>query len=158
MLTYRPHIHTHTSHTYREERQFLADLKRAYLDAERQNRLRQAAERVKDVHERRSRRLALAEKVYEAKLGQAERRQRAHILAIARKAENETAKVKELSFIAKLTTSSLQFTLTERLREVEARIQAGRTRRLEHLQGIKVKQQRRTREKVRACVRACVWT
>jgi hypothetical protein len=37
---------------------------------------------------------------------------------------------------------------TERLREVEARIEAGRTRRQEHLQGIKVKQ-RRTREKVR---------
>jgi hypothetical protein len=100
----------------REERQFLADLKKAYLDSERQNRLRQAAERVKDVHERRSRRLALAEKTIETKLGQAERRQRAHILAIARKANGETSKVKEVSFITRMTTEALQHTLVrERL-------------------------------------------
>ena len=53
-----------------DEKHFMADLKRAYLDSERQNRLRQAAERMRDVNERRTRKLALAGKVYQAKLGQ----------------------------------------------------------------------------------------
>ena len=62
--------------------------------------------------------------------------------------KEHTSKVKEISFIQQLTTEALQHTLTERLREVEARIQAGRARRLVHLQGIKVKQ-RQTREKAK---------
>lgn len=53
-----------------DEKHFMADLKRAYLDSERQNRLRQAAERMRDVNERRERKLAMAEKIYEMKLGQ----------------------------------------------------------------------------------------
>ena len=71
---------------------------------------------------------------------QAERRQKAHIQAIARKAENETSKVKEVSFINNLTAEGLHATITERLTEVEKRIQAGRARRLQHLHGIKNRQ------------------
>ena len=77
---------------------------------------------------------------------QAERRQKAHIQAIARKAENETSKVKEVSFINNLTAEGLRITITERLTEVEKRIQAGRARRLQHLHGIK-NRQRKKREK-----------
>ena len=97
------------------EKHFLADLKRAYLETERQNRLRQAAERMKDVNERRVKKLALAGKVYQAKLGQAERRAQAHIQAIARKAENETSKVKEVEFIKTLTGAFYRVSLDPRL-------------------------------------------
>lgn len=51
-------------------------------------------------------------------VNQAELRQKAHIQAIARKAENESSKVKEVSFINNLTAEDLRKTLTERLIEV----------------------------------------
>lgn len=161
-----------------DEKHFMADLKRAYLDSERQNRLRQAADRMRDVNERREKKLAMAEKIYEMKLGQvrkwilstnyeawtshmdmegarrfkiirctptrclerkigrcsllpvsvspplpqAELRQKAHIQAIARKAENESSKVKEVSFINTLTAEDLRQTLTERLIEVGSQL------------------------------------
>jgi hypothetical protein len=53
-----------------DEKHFMADMKRAFLELERQNKLRLAAERIRDVNERRIRKTALAEKIYEAKLGQ----------------------------------------------------------------------------------------
>lgn len=101
-----------------DEKQFMADLNRANLDSERQYRRQQAAMRMKDVNERRIARLALAEQMYERRLGQAEQRQKAHLLAIARKAENETSKVREVSFINNLTAESVRATITERLTEV----------------------------------------
>jgi hypothetical protein len=80
--------------------------------------------------------------------GQAELRQKAHIQAIARKAENESSKVKEVSFINHLTSDFLRTTITERLTDVENRIQAGRARRLEHLHGI-ANRQKKKREKAK---------
>lgn len=56
--------------------------------------------------------------MYERRLGQAEQRQRAHLLAIARKAENESCKVREVSFINNLTAESLRATLSDKLTEV----------------------------------------
>lgn len=46
-----------------DEKHFLADMKRAYLDSERQHKLRIAADRIRDVNERRSMKLAQAERV-----------------------------------------------------------------------------------------------
>ena len=115
-----------------EQRFFAAKVNRGKIVDARQTRFRLAAERLKDVSDRKAQKLAQREEMMWGKLRRADALHEAHLRWIMRKADRENTKVDEVGFIKSLTAENRKASLQQRLDGVAER-------REQHLHQVRVK-------------------